>query len=280
VSGALDRLVLRAREALPTAAPLLPSHYGPGFNEASGHSDVSGFTEVTETRQVSTPDAPRRQARPAPPATRADRSPPTANSREDAAQPPAPIRETPATTHTTSTRDSSVRLTVPERDPLEETSIEPFGRTSGVPAPVDVAAPQAPPLHQAPVDKPARQALSGSPEFTRAAPLATAAHPMDEPVPWRSPPTRMPQAPPADTADPGAPAPTYAAPVRPAASPDMPARPEPPSRRAPPPDIHVTIGRLDIHPPHPPPAPSRPRPPVRPGISLQEYQRQRRERLR
>jgi hypothetical protein len=236
MSGGLTRLVLRAQGQLPVAQPLLPSRFAPAATAAPIESDTAASWGETHEDSQS-PSKDFVPVRAAPPPIVSQPSASSSASRND----PVPI-----------TTSSPVPfLAAPPPSPVAAPQAS---------SPPDITAPRATPTPRAP-------SLSLGPTTPTAVPPARSESPAatvtSTPLPHREPPPTAPRF----------------APTPPVASPPPPFTP-PAIARAPAathaPDIHISIGRLEVV-----AAPARTTTPVRaaparrPSLSLADYLAQR-----
>lgn len=298
MSGALDRLVRRVRGTLPTVEPVLPSRWAPRAGDA-------GFRE-THTEVVAREPEP--VVRAVPPGFSPETPLPRTGEARRPADRVAQGRPTVAEPHadmggeraSSDARPGLAPGPQPQPTSISTAAASPAGAN---PDPLFRPVVPEPALAQpATEDPPTRHAVSlgaALPQHrTDGAAAAPAAQqpqsPNDSGLAQRRP----------ETAPPLQPAPTVAEPARsePAAARQADARRNagPPQvetqlpklsptepvaqRQVRPqmhsPDVHVTIGRVEVHPPPRAPDPVRTPAVTRPRISLEDYQRQRRERGR
>ncbi len=294
MSGALDRLVRRVRGTLPSVEPVLPSRWEQpgeqaGLTETHSEIEARAATPEPMARRVLPVPGPAptqpgdaERPRPAERSVRRKAEPPT--EAQELPQPPAthpdlaarpgdaasarleaiPNVLTPAsaTRHDDANRDRSPRPAMPDPVPEQPSRQPPPTRAvvpPGDPRSRDDRASMPPEVPQ-PRHRPAPR----WPETAASAP---------QPPAPTAPEPSAPQS--AATGESDAGLPSTPQPVAP--------RPAPPAlARSPagPRDVHVTIGRVEVHPPPRPAEPVRAPAAARPRISLEDYQRQRRERGR
>ena len=298
MSGALDRLVRRVRGTLPTVEPVLPSRWGQraedaGFRET--HTEVVARDPEPVVRTVPPGFS---QETPRPPMGEGQRPADRVAQRQAAvAEPQATIggeRVSPRA------RSGLAPGPQPQPTPISSAATPPAGANPhrlfrpGVPEP---ALAQRAPEH--PPNRPAVSLGAALPQHRTDGAAAAAAARQPQPQDDSGLAQRRPE-----TAPPLPPAPAVAEPARlePAAAVQADARrneelPQIESqlpRQSPTealaqrqvrpqmhsPDVHVTIGRVEVHPPPRAPDPVRAPAVTRPRISLEDYQRQRRERGR
>ncbi len=246
MSGSLDRLVLRAQGRLPVAEPLLPSRYATG--SPAGLAEEIGAEPVAQSvashREPPAPTIPPTLSRtPAPTPTPMSvprvepRPPPIGAQHEVAAEAssPSPTVAGPAT----------ISLASPVSIAAERSSDEPPGRPA-----------RPPPTAAEPARAPPPEPLSRPNAPPPPAPQTARAEPAP-PDPDRRP-------------SPGV-SPFLARAARLAATRAGAIEAHRAAPLAPPPDVHISIGRLEVHAAPARQAPARAAPARQPALSLADY---------
>jgi hypothetical protein len=254
MKGALDRLVLRTRGTLPTAEPMLSSRWGGG---------EAGWSEIVTEREAPAPVA---RAVAAPPEAVA----PSMDGSQRGTAEGMPAAEVPRTPARDIERPVTPLGTVPAAEPIAAARRV----VTAVEAPVAPPSAVVPPVPPAlPVVRQVAASVAGP------APAPAPAVPSPD-VPAAQARSAAPARPVADPAIPASERPPRPVDAIPSATSQLPTfAPPPPAQPPRPPDVQITIGRVDVHAP-PPPVAAAPATPFRPRVSLADFQRQRRERGR